>query len=54
MRHLRIQERTEALNPEMAKIIKCLVLVQLKKTTPDITEQEGTLGPSIAPMNPGT
>ena len=33
--------RTEALNPEMAKLINCLVLVQLKNTCPDMTEQKG-------------
>ena len=41
MRHVLILEKTEALNPEMAKNIKCLVLVQLKKTCPDMTEEEG-------------
>ena len=31
MRHVRVQERTEALNPEMAIIMTC----------PDMTEQKG-------------
>ena len=41
MRRVRIQERTEAQDLVKAKIIHCLVLVQLKKTHPDMAEQEG-------------
>ena len=50
MGHARIQQRKEPLDFVKAKIIHCFVLVQLKKTHPDTTEQEGP----IAHQNPGT
>ena len=43
MRHAWTQERKEPLDFVKAKIIHCLVLVQLKKTHPDTTEQEGPM-----------
>ena len=43
MRHARIQQRKEPLDFVKAKITHCLVLVQLKKTNPDTTEQEGPM-----------
>ena len=43
MRHGRIQQRKEPLDCVKAKIIHCLVLVQLKKTPPDTTEQDGPM-----------
>ena len=43
MRHARIQQRKEPLDFVKAKFIHCLVLVQLKKTHPDTTEQEGPM-----------